>query len=418
MHNKKIWAKKSSKKLNPFIEKFTIDTDQELDSKHFIYYDIKGTCAHVSCLNKIGILNNKEASILIDLLLKLEEEVLDDSDRIYVGEDSHTVIENYLIENAGDVGKKVHIGRSRNDQVLTAIRLYMKDKLEEIYEYSNVAIATFKKFSEKYRNMPFIGYSHTQQAMLTTLGHYFDAYREELSDDQNYIYFIIQSINKSPLGSAAGFGSAIDLDRQFSAELLNFKTVQNNSLYCQNSRGKFEIKYLHALSQMMLTLSRLASDMLLYTSREFSFFNVDDIITTGSSIMPQKKNLDVFEIIRGKHAELISLENKAQLILKNLTSGYHRDFQLIKGCLVDAYEIIVNSLYAIDLCLHCMLPNKQNILNRIEKDIYAADAATIKSQEENIPFRDAYQQVADNKFNFKPEDIINKRISKGSPGNY
>jgi len=313
---KKLWQKEKSN-LNPIIEDYTIDNDFQLDNDWFFKYDIEASLVHVEALKLGGILDELECKLLkggLTYINKRHEDGLlnvEDYD-----EDCHTTIENELVDMLDAVGKKVHTGRSRNDQSLVAIRLFMQDTLSTIDKELNSVKLKFSRLSRTHAKDYFIGYSHTQQAMLTTLGHYYDAFYYQLEDDMDFLRYVKKHINQNPLGSGAGFGSAVDLSRSFTTKELGFRNTQMNSLYCQNSRGKFELLYVHVLSQVMLTLQRFDTDMLMYTSREFAFFKVDDSITTGSSMMPQKKNLDVFEIMRGKHAEVASLETRLQLLLR------------------------------------------------------------------------------------------------------
>jgi argininosuccinate lyase len=417
----KIWDKNNKEQsvAQQLFNEFTTGKDYILDKENFIYYDLRASQAHAYALHIAGVYTLAEFRKITNIL----QDVIDNPGKIEVtkdDEDCHTAIERYLVLVAGDLGKKIHTGRSRNDQSLTMIRLYMKENMKfNIMPSVSKIVNDFKSLSIEYTNQLFIGYSHTQQAMLTTLGHYFDAFKEQLEDDYNFLEYVVKHIDKNPLGSGAGFGSPIYLDRNATARLMGFKEVQVNSLYCQNSRGKFELLYLHGLSQVMQTLQRFATDMLLYTTREFSFFNVSDELSQGSSMMPQKKNLDVFEIIRAKSAEIISIENRVQLIMKGLPSGYNRDLQIIKNALVESTDSVAECLKIFNLTLNFIQPNDYNIRNAIKKDIYSADAATLKCMKDtSLNFRDVYKQILDEDLYFTPEDIIKSRVSLGAPGNY
>ena len=269
----KLWQKKGQK-LNPTVEAYTVGDDWKSD-KVILPYDLKASDAHAHMLYKIGILSKNELtkiSLALDELLvlankgELEIQIED--------EDCHTLIENKLTEKLGDVGKKIHTGRSRNDQILVALRLFMKDKLTLVDETLNVLAEEFFTYAKKYKNIPFPGYTHMQQAMLSSLGLYFGAFAESLSDDAILLKSIKTHIDQNPLGSAAGYGVTLPLDRDFTTQKLGFKKVQYNALYCQNSRGKFESLVLEGLTQVMLTLSRFASDMLFFTSRECGYFSL------------------------------------------------------------------------------------------------------------------------------------------------
>ncbi len=417
----KIWDKnnKENSSAQEAFNNFTTGKDYILDRENFLYYDLRASIAHASALALAEIYTNEEFHKIKDLLT----DAIADVSLVNVtkeDEDCHTAIERYLTENAGDLGKKIHTGRSRNDQSLTMIRLYMKANLvNNIMPLLSKNINEFKELSSEHFDQVFIGYSHTQQAMLTTLGHYYDAFKEQLEDDYEFLKYIYKHIDKNPLGSGAGFGSPIYLDRNWTTKELGFREVQMNSLYCQNSRGKYELLYLHGLSQIMQTLQKFATDMLLYTSREFSFFDVNDELSQGSSMMPQKKNLDVFEIIRAKSAEVMSLENRVQLIMKGLPSGYNRDLQVIKSALVESTDSVSECLSIFNLALKFIQPNDTNIRKAIKNDIYSADAAIIKcSRDSSLNFRDVYKNILEEDLDFTTGDIIRARISLGSPGNY
>src|SRR3989344_8085092 len=279
----KLW-KKTDTELHPVVEKYTAGTDHIFDME-LLPFDIAASKAHAKGLQKINILSPGELEALenaLEALLKKHE--AGNVTILREDEDCHTVIENYLVEAVGDAGKKIHTGRSRNDQVAVAMRLYMKDKLTTIRKQCIALASNFVDMAEKYEKNPMPGYSHTQQAMLTTVGHYFASFAEALLDDADYIESALRHIDKNPLGSAAGFGSSIPLDRTFTTQELGFSAVQVNSLYCQNSRGKFESVYVEALAQVMLTLGKFAGDMVLFPPREFDFFAVAETLTTGSSI--------------------------------------------------------------------------------------------------------------------------------------
>ncbi|MCR4280825.1 MAG: lyase family protein, partial [Candidatus Kaiserbacteria bacterium] len=267
----KLW-KKTEEKSNPVVEKYTAGTDSVFDME-LMPFDIEASLAHAKGLEKIGILSAGELKEIQGGLDALTKDWKAGKIKITPeDEDCHTVIENYLTEKIGDTGRKLHTGRSRNDQVVTAVRLYMKNHLARI-ESSSVALAdAFLKMAEKYEKVPMPGYSHTQQAMLSSLGHYFSAFTESLLDDADFISAVLKHMNKNPLGSAAGFGTSIPVDREFTAKELGFASVQVNSLYCQNSRGKFESIFMEALAQVMLTLGKFAGDMLIFTSQEFDYF--------------------------------------------------------------------------------------------------------------------------------------------------
>ena len=416
----KIWAKDNKEMSNTakFFNSFTTGNDYIIDRDNFLYFDLVASKAHALTLQEAGIYS-KEDLFKINNLLDMAMITPGLIEVTKEDEDCHTAIEKYLTKLAGDLGKKIHTGRSRNDQSLTMIRLYMTTKLGQVMDLDCNLIETLDNLSKRYKDQLFIGYSHTQQAMITTLGHYYNAFCEQVSDDWDLLENIKFLIDKSPLGSGAGFGSPVKLNRKLSAKKMGFRGVQNNSLYCQNSRGKFELLYVQGLGHVMETLQKLATDMILYTTREFSFFDVSDDLSQGSSMMPQKKNLDVFELIRAKAAEVISLEARLHLINKGLPSGYNRDLQLVKNAIVEATETTSDCLRAMDLALRNITPNDANIRKEIREDIYSADLATIKCMDNPaLNFRDVYKDILNDKTIYTPEEILKRRVSAGSPGNY
>ena len=413
----KLW-KKSDTTLHPAVEKYAAGSDYVFDMQ-LLPFDIAASRAHAKGLSKIGILTEDEFTKVQNGLAALEKDLADGKIAITPEmEDCHTVIENYLTETAGDVGKKIHTGRSRNDQVQTAVRLYMKQNLGVLRTATALLAGRFLDLAEKYAGMPMPGYSHTQQAMLSSVGHYFAAFVESLLDDADHLLQVAGQIDKSPLGSAAGFGTSIPVDRESTAKEMDFGGVQINSLYCQNSRGKFESRYMEALAQIMLTLGRFANDMILFTSKEFDFFAVDESLTTGSSIMPHKHNLDVMEILRGNVSVVIGNQLMIKDIAKNLLSGYHRDGQLMKKPLIESTQIVADSLAVTGVFHSGLTPKQESIRAKIQNDIFTADIANERVIREGIPFRDAYKEAA----YMVPEDVdLEKNIASkkglGAPGN-
>ena len=413
----KLW-KKTEEQLHPAVEKYTVATDTVFDMQ-LMPFDILVCKVHAKGLNKIGILNAEESKKIQETLALLEKDFAGGKIKITpADEDSHTVIENYLVEKLGDVGKKIHTGKSRNE-VTVAMRLYMKSGLNTLQNESLGLADVFLKMAEKYKDVPMPGYSHTQQAMLSSLGHYFSAFTESLLDDADFIALTAKRLDKSPLGSAAGFGVAIPLDREFTAKELGFSGVQVNSLYCQNSRGKFESAYMEALTQVMLTLGKFANDMLLFTTQEFDFFAVDGSLTTGSSIMPQKHNLDVMEILRGNVSVVIANQLMVKDIAKNLISGYNRDGQLMKKPVFESTKIVADSLEVVALLLKGLTPKEESIKAKITSGIFTADIANKLVTEKGVPFRDAYKQASDivSDTSVDLTENIASKVSLGAPGN-
>ena len=414
----KLWQKSSAMKLHPLIEAYTVGEDPKLDL-HLLPFDIQASKAHALGLVNIGILKPSEAKKLIAALTTMEKEFARGSISIRMeDEDCHTVIEHFLIKECGDLGKKIHTGRSRNDQVLVAIRLFLKDQLRSIRQSTLALAETFLRSAEKHRDVPFPGYSHTQQAMLSSLGHYFASFTENLLEDCEFLDAAIRHIDRNPLGTAAGFGVALPLDRDGTTKALGFSKLQLNSLACQTSRGKFESVALEAMVQVMLTLGRFAQDMLFFTSQECSFFTVSDELVTGSSIMPQKRNLDGLEILRGYISVVMGHQHAVQNIASRLLSGYNRDLQLLKKPLIESATIVGRSIKVVELYVQGLKPNQERIRSAITPGIFLADIATELAAKKGIPFRDAYV-LASKKLPKNPDlqANIRSKTSPGAPGN-
>lgn len=305
----------------------------------------------------------------------------------------HTKIENFLTTHYGDVGKKIHTGRSRNDQVATTVRLCAKSQLLCIcHEILNLGSA-FLNFAQKHEMIPMPGYTHMQKAMPSTVGMWAGSFVESLLDDVLILEAAYAVTDQSPLGSAAGYGVPLSLDRELTAKLLGFSKVQKNALYCQNSRGKFEAAILGSLTQILLTINKFASDVLLFTTNEFGFFTVVDELVTGSSIMPQKKNIDVAELLRSKVHGILGNYTKIASLSSNLPSGYNRDFQDLKKPLIESLEITVVTVSVAKILLEHITPNQAKLASTMTPELFATHhALALVSQ--GMPFRQAYQQVA------------------------
>ena len=413
----KLWEK-SATKVESKIETFTVGKDYILD-RELLKYDCLGSIAHISMLNKIGILSENEFTGLKNGLIEIfEKAVLNEFPIFIADEDCHTAIEAYLTDKLGDAGKKVHTGRSRNDQVLTALRLFEKDKLIEVNGLVLNIAKKFIDFAEKHEFVPLPGYTHYQRAMLSSIGMLFSSYAESLIDDSTTLINTYNIIDVSPLGSAAGYGVSLPLDREYSSNLMGFGAVQNNVIYAQNSRGKFDLAILSALSNVFLTLNKFCSDMILFSTKEFNFISLPESLTTGSSIMPQKKNPDVLELIRAKSNVINGYYNEIISIIKNLPSGYHRDYQLIKEPLINAFNIAIDSLTITHFVADKFIINEQECLNGISKDIYAADIANEMALK-GMPFREAYKVAMDKIANtdINPVDNLKSKTHIGAPGN-
>ncbi len=413
----KLWEK-SATKIESRIEAFTVGKDFILD-KALAKYDCLASIAHSAMLQKIGILTIEEFESLKRELIQII--ILNDEGKFRISlsdEDCHTAIEGYLTEKLGNAGKKVHTGRSRNDQVLTALRLYEKDKLLELAELSLQTADKFTTFAKTYEFIPMPGYTHYRRAMLSSVGMLFSAYAESLLDDARLFMNVYDLINVSPLGSAAGYGVSLPLDRDFSSELMGFESVQNNVIYAQNSRGKFDLSILHSISNLFLTLNKFCSDMILFSTSEFNFFSLPDSLTTGSSIMPQKKNPDVLELIRAKSNAVNGYYNEVAAIIKNLPSGYHRDYQIIKEPLMNAIQTAIDSLSITLFVSDKFIVNEKSCFEGISKEIFAADIAN-EMVLSGVPFRDAYREAMEKvtNTNINPVDNLKSKKHIGAPGN-
>lgn len=421
---KKIWQKNSEMVTDAANEQFLVS--KGVPDNALVPYDIVASKAHAKMLAKIGILTMSENEALqhgLDDIMKLYEK--GEFEVKISDEDCHTAIENFLTETCGDAGKKIHTGRSRNDQVLVATRLYMKDALTDLNDEISALAKQFLAMATTHQNVPFPGYTHSQQAMLSSLGHYFCSFTESLINDKDFAGAVLKIIDQNPLGSAAGFGVAIPLDRNLTTQEIGFSKTQINSLYCQTSRGKFESMVMEALVQVMLTLGRFAQDMILFTTREFDYFSVDDAMTTGSSIMPQKKNMDYMEVLRGQVSVIISLQHQAQDLTKNQLSGYNKDLKFVKKVMFDAFDIVTSSVMIAGKMLSAIHPNEKIITSKISREIFAADIANDLVKNENMPFRDAYRvamerlrsadSASSDTIDFQKN--IASKISLGAPGN-
>lgn len=411
-----MWEKGIS--TDEFIEKFTVGKDRKLDLE-FAKYDVQGTIAHIKMLESVGLLEKGELTKLTTELNRISAEVIEPGYfEIEEGvEDLHSQIELMLTRALGDIGKKVHSGRSRNDQVLVDIRLYLRDQITEISQLTEKLFDTLISQSEKNKGHLMPGYTHTQVAMPSSFGLWFGAYAESLTDDLVLMESAFKIVNRNPLGSAAGYGSSFPLNRKMTTELLGFSGMNVNSIYAQMGRGKTEQALSFAMAGLAGTLNKLASDVCLYNSQNFGFINLPDELTTGSSIMPHKKNPDVFELLRAKSNALKSLPNQVMMATTNLTSGYHRDFQILKEILFPAIKELKNCLFITAYAAEKIEVNKEILNDPKYKLIFSVEAVN-KLVLEGIPFREAYQKVAKNIADgtfISPEKI--NHTHEGSIGN-
>ncbi|NOX96585.1 MAG: argininosuccinate lyase [Nitrospirae bacterium] len=413
----KLWQK--GYKLDKEVEKFTVGDDYLLD-RELIEADVLGSLAHAEMLVSLKILTagefKKLRKVLLEILLLREEEKFTISAR---DEDVHTAVENYLTKKLGDLGKKIHTARSRNDQVIVDLRIYAKGKLLELEESLLDFCRTLRRFCRENKNVPMPGYTHCRKAMPSSVSLWAGAFLESLLDDLFLLKSAYEINNQCPLGSAAGYGVPLNIDRQLTSDLLGFKKVQNNVLYVNNSRGKIESIILSALSQVMLDLSKLAEDLILFTREEFNYFALPDEFCPGSSIMPQKKNPGPLEIVRGKSNVVVSYLFQVLNVINGLPSGYNQDFQLTKGPLLKGLEITNSSLQVSALIISGLKVNKESLKKSFPPEIFATDEA-YKLVKEGMPFRDAYRRVAkDSKRSqtLTPGKIISSRKHLGASGN-
>jgi argininosuccinate lyase len=375
----KLWQTNNNK-LHPLVEKFTVQDDYLLDLQ-LLSYDVKASLAHAKMLYQMDVLNKKE---LLEIQLKLKKisfAVIEKNQ-----EDGHTAIENYL----GKVGKKIHTGRSRNDQSLVMIRLFMKDKLKQINQQTKKLIKVIKK---KKSNIPMPGYTHLQKAMPTTVGVWLDSFSQALKDFQFLLVSTMKLIDQNPLGSASGFGiSNFVVDKEYTTKILGFQKTQFNPMYCGFSRGYFENIVLQTLSQPMIIASRFANDMLLFTTQEFNFFSLPDSFTTGSSIMPQKRNYDVLEIMRANIKVFTSYQSSIQSIVSSIGSGYQRDLQLTKKPFVEGVNLCLDTIILLTAIVEALQVNKERLKTAMTDDLYLTNQV-YELVNQGLSFRDAYIKV-------------------------
>jgi argininosuccinate lyase len=388
----KLWDKGIS--IDKRIEQFTVGNDRELDL-FLAKYDLIASMAHARMLGKIGLLKEEEVRSLIDGLESIASEVAQGSFVIEdTFEDVHSKIEYLLTSRLGDTGKKIHTARSRNDQVLVAMQLFLKEEINELKTAVKALFDLLISLASKYKSVLLPGYTHLQVAMPSSFGLWFSAYAESLVDDMYLLNAAYKTADQNPLGSAAGYGSSFPIDRKFTTDELGFRTMKFNVVAAQMGRGKVEKATAFGLSSTAATLSRLAMDICLYMSQNFNFISFPESLTTGSSIMPHKKNPDVFELIRARCNRLQSVPGQLALLTTNLPSGYHRDLQLVK-------EIILPALQDMKACLDIMVFSlreirvSENILDDPKYDYLFSVETLNEFVKEGIPFRDAYRKMGD-----------------------
>lgn len=374
------------------IERFTVGQDRELDLR-LAKYDVEGSMAHIRMLESIGLLTKEELDILLPALKDIADEIERGEFRIEEGvEDVHSQVEFLLTSRLGDVGKKIHSGRSRNDQVLVDLKLFFRDELKKISASVEQLFTRLLELSEKHKDKLMPGYTHLQVAMPSSFGLWFGAYAEALTDDMQMLIAAYNIANQNPLGSAAGYGSSFPLDREMTTELLHFERPHYNVVAAQMSRGKTERAVANAIATIASTLGHLAMDVCMWMCNNFSFVSFPDELTTGSSIMPHKKNPDVFEIMRGKCNRLQSIPNEIALLTGNLPLGYNRDLQLMKDILFPASTELIDCLNMATYMLG-EIRVKDNILDDSRYDYIFTVEDVNRLVLEGMPFRDAYKKV-------------------------
>ncbi|MFI3277769.1 MAG: argininosuccinate lyase [Rikenellaceae bacterium] len=386
----KLWSK--GFEPNEMIESYTVGRDRELDMR-LARYDVDGSIAHITMLESIGLLESDELAILTAELKNIREEILAGSFEIEEGvEDIHSQVEMLLTRRLGEVGKKIHSGRSRNDQVLVDLKLYLRDEIRAIAADTHALFERLQSLSEQHKAVLMPGYTHLQIAMPSSFGLWFGAYAESLVDDMRLLAAAFETVDQNPLGSAAGYGSSFPLNRTMTTELLGFETMHFNVVAAQMSRGKSERATAYAMAAIASTVAKFAMDVCLFNSQNFGFVSFPDEYTTGSSIMPHKKNPDVFELMRGRCNRLQSLPNEISLLTTNLPVGYHRDLQLLKDVLFPATEELRRSLVMCDFMLQ-QIRVKDSILDD-EKYNYLFTVEDVnRLAMEGVPFREAYKEV-------------------------
>lgn len=401
-----LWNKGTS--CTDRVEKFTVGNDRILDQR-LARYDVIGSKAHIRMLESVGLLSTEDLNILIPALDEIAA-VIESGNFVLEDdvEDIHSQIELLLTRKFGDTGKKIHSGRSRNDQVLVDIKLFLKDELLAFRRETEELFTLLQNLSEKHKDILLPGYTHTQIAMPSSFGLWFGAYAEALVNDMHMLGGAYRVINRNPLGSAAGYGNSFPLDREMTTELLGFASPDYNSVAAQMSRGKSEKCVASAIGCLALTLNKLASDCCLYMCPNFGFIHFPDSLTTGSSIMPHKKNPDVWELIRAKCNRILSTENEINLLCSNLIHGYHRDYQILKDILFPALELTHDCLQMTYYMLENIEVRKDILEDSLYDNLFTVEEVNRRVLR-GVPFRDAYRQVGievnEGRFHFegKPE---------------
>lgn len=385
-----LWSKGTQ--ATELVEDFTVGNDRILDMR-LAKYDVTGSLAHIRMLESIGLLTKDELDTLTRALnsilgeIERGELVLEDD-----VEDIHSQVELLLTRRLGDIGKKIHSGRSRNDQVLVDVKLFLKDEVLKLREETLTLFNTLQSLSEKHKNTLLPGYTHGQVAMPSSFGLWFGAYAEALADDMYMLRGAYNVTDQNPLGSAAGYGNSFPLDRQMTTDLLGFGSMDYNVVAAQLSRGKTERAVASAMGAIALTLNKFAADCCMYMCPNYGFIKFPDTLTTGSSIMPHKKNPDVWEIMRGNCNRIMSTENQISMLCSNMPHGYHREFQLLKDILWPSLELMHKCLFMADYMLRHISVNEHILDAPIYDYLFTVEEVNRRTLE-GMPFRDAYKSV-------------------------
>jgi argininosuccinate lyase len=411
----KLWNK--GIEINKLIEAFTIGHDTEMDL-FLAPFDVIGSLAHIKMLESVGLLTSAELQLLSSELRAIHHEITAGDFTIEAGsEDIHSQVELMLTRKLGDVGKKIHSGRSRNDQVLLDLKLFTRSEIKSVVGQTVELFEILIAQSEKYRKVLMPGYTHLQVAMPSSFGLWFGAYAESLTDDLLLLQGAYRLADQNPLGSAAGYGSSFPLNRQMTTDLLGFESMNYNVIYAQMGRGKVEKSVAFGLASVAATLSRLAYDVCLFMSQNFNFVSLPDELTTGSSIMPHKKNPDVFELLRSHCNRIQSIPNQILLMTNNLPSGYFRDLQLIKEVFIPSFAELKSCLSIACFAISNIRVNEKIMDDNRYENIYSVEEVNRKVLL-GVPFRDAYRQVGEsiNNGDFNPDKSI-LHTHEGSIGN-
>jgi argininosuccinate lyase len=414
---KKLWEK--GYELDPLAEQFTVGDDYIIDRK-LVYYDCLGSIAHAVMLQSINILSLEELTALRGELGAIIDDFREHKFEItQQQEDVHTAVENRLTSKLGTIGKKNHSCRSRNDQSLVDLRLFMRDQILLIAEALLILSTLWFNKAQEYEFVPIPGRTHFQRVMVSSVGMLFGAYAESLLDNIELLKTSFVLLNQCPLGSGASYGVTLNINRQLTADLLGFDKVQNNVLYANNSRGKFESVLIHGLTQIMVDMSKMATDLILFSTPEFGYFTLPESMCSGSSLMPQKKNPCVLELLRAKTSTVQGHLFQTLSIITALPSGYNRDFQETKRPMMLSCDIVYSSLLMASKLINELKISRDVCLNSITSEIFATDVA-LRKTEEGVAFRDAYKDVANNVVMLANEDAVKNLIAKkhiGASGN-